>query len=182
MQFGTAYRVTKNGEPLYSHNADGRARHYFVAAHFGDKPINFLEHGNIHNHLLTLGSWYGTGGYALCYQRVRNAPILLRPRPPLLPTTTALLSNYPNPFNPETWIPYQLAKPSDVKITIYDTRGVVVRHLDLGHQPAGTYTHRTRAAHWDGRDASGKRVASGIYFYQLQTDELSTTRKMVILK
>ena len=98
------------------------------------------------------------------------------------PTQTALLANYPNPFNPETWIPYQLAKPSDVKITIYDTRGAVVRQLALGHQHAGTYTSRSRAAYWDGRNNQGERVASGIYFYQLQTDNVSSLRKMLILK
>ena len=98
------------------------------------------------------------------------------------PTETVLLSNYPNPFNPETWIPYQLAKPSDVKITIYDTRGVVVRHLELGHQPAGTYIGRTHAASWDGRNAQGERVASGIYFYTLKAAEFTATRKMLIRK
>ena len=100
----------------------------------------------------------------------------------LIPEETALLPNYPNPFNPETWIPYQLANPSDVQITIYDTRGTVVRHLDLGHQQEGYYTSRSRAAYWDGRNDVGERVASGVYFYQLQADNLSLLRKMVILK
>ena len=109
------------------------------------------------------------------------APMLSVSEGPL-PAETVLLSNYPNPFNPETWIPYQLAKPSDVKITIYDTRGAVVRHLDLGHQLAGTYTSRTRAAHWDGRNELGESVASGVYFYTLETDDLTTTRKMLIQK
>ena len=99
-----------------------------------------------------------------------------------IPTQTALLANYPNPFNPETWIPYQLAEPSDVKITIYNTHGVVVRQLELGHQPAGTYTSQSRAAYWNGRNSQGERVASGIYFYQLQTDNVSSLRKMLILK
>ena len=99
-----------------------------------------------------------------------------------IPAQTALLANYPNPFNPETWIPYQLVVQSDVKITIYDTRGAVVRQLVLGHQPAGTYTSRSRAAYWDGRNNQGERVASGIYFYQLQTDNVSSLRKMLILK
>ena len=98
------------------------------------------------------------------------------------PTETQLLANYPNPFNPETWIPYQLAKPSDVRITIYDGRGVVVRQLVLGHQAPGFYTERSRAAYWDGRNALGEGVASGIYFYQLQTDNVSSLRKMLILK
>ena len=100
----------------------------------------------------------------------------------LIPEETVLLPNYPNPFNPETWIPYQLANPSDVQITIYDARGTVVRHLDLGHQREGYYTTRSRAAYWDGRNAVGERVASGIYFYQLQADGLSYSRRMVIVK
>ena len=100
----------------------------------------------------------------------------------LIPEKTALLANYPNPFNPETWIPYHLANPSDVQITIYNTRGSVVRQLNLGHQRAGYYTNRSRAAYWDGRNNVGEHVASGIYFYQLQADQLSFLRKMIILK
>ena len=100
----------------------------------------------------------------------------------VLPETTVLLPNYPNPFNPETWIPYQLANASDVQITIYDTKGIVVRSLVLGHQAAGYYTDRNRAAYWDGRNGLGENVASGVYFYQLLTDDMSLTRKMVILK
>ena len=100
----------------------------------------------------------------------------------LIPEETELLANYPNPFNPETWIPYQLANPSDVQIIIYDTRGAVVRRLELGHQRAAHYTSRSRAAYWDGRNAVGERVASGVYYYQLRADNLSFLRKMVILK
>ena len=98
------------------------------------------------------------------------------------PEMTALLPNYPNPFNPETWIPYQLATSSDVQITIYDTKGIVVRTLVLGHQAAGYYTHRNRAAYWNGRNGLGENVASGVYFYQLLADDISHLRKMVILK
>ena len=100
----------------------------------------------------------------------------------LIPKETTLLANYPNPFNPETWIPYHLANASGVTITIYDMRGTVVRQLDLGHQSEGYYTSRSRAAYWDGRNAVGERVASGIYFYQLQADNVSYLQKMVILK
>lgn len=99
-----------------------------------------------------------------------------------LPDNTQLHPNFPNPFNPETWIPYQLANASDVQITIYDTRGMLVRMLALGHQSAGYYTGRSRAAYWDGRNGLGERVASGVYFYQLKTGEISPIRKMVILK
>ena len=100
----------------------------------------------------------------------------------LRPDETVLLANYPNPFNPETWIPYHLADSTDVKVNIYNAQGVLVRALTLGHQSAGYYTSRSRAAYWDGRNALGERVASGLYFYQLQTDEISPMRKMVILK
>ena len=98
------------------------------------------------------------------------------------PDKTHLLPNYPNPFNPETWIPYHLANPSEVQITIYDTRGRAVRHLNLGHQQEGYYTSRSRAAYWDGRNDIGEKVSSGVYFYQFQTDRISLLRKMVILK
>ena len=98
------------------------------------------------------------------------------------PEKTQLLANYPNPFNPETWIPYELATDTDVTLTIYNAQGVVVRVLHLGQQSAGYYTDRERAAYWDGRNALGEQVASGIYFYQLETDDMSSLRKMVILK
>ena len=99
-----------------------------------------------------------------------------------IPETTALLPNYPNPFNPETWIPYHLANASDVRITIFDARGSVVRQLDLGNQQEGYYTSKVRAAYWDGTNDLGESVASGVYFYQLQADNTSILRKMLILK
>ena len=108
----------------------------------------------------------------------------------LTPKETALLPNYPNPFNPETWIPYHLSNDADVLITIYDIDGAVVRQLDLGHQKAGFYTDQSRAAHWNGRNENGESVTSGVYFYQLQAGDSSAAglatraeiRKMVILK
>ena len=95
---------------------------------------------------------------------------------------TVLLPNYPNPFNPETWIPYRLAKPAEVILTIYAVNGQVVRTLDLGHQAAGFYENRSRAAYWDGRNAQGEPVASGVYFYTLTAGDFSATRKMLIRK
>ena len=95
---------------------------------------------------------------------------------------TLLEQNYPNPFNPETWIPYQLREPAEVSIQIYDGVGHLVRTLDLGVKTAGTYRMPSRAAYWDGKNEMGERVASGIYFYTLQTPEFSATRRMVILK
>ena len=99
-----------------------------------------------------------------------------------VPFKNALLPNFPNPFNPETWIPYQLSKPAEVTLTIYNTRGVVVRQLKLGHQAAGFYHNRSRAIHWDGRNMLGEKVATGVYFYMLKAGEFSATRKMLITK
>ena len=98
------------------------------------------------------------------------------------PKQTQLLANFPNPFNPETWIPYHLATPTDVSLTIYDIRGFIVRELKLGWKSAGYYQNRNRAIHWDGRNSIGERVAGGTYFYQLQAGNMSYLRKMVILK
>ena len=100
----------------------------------------------------------------------------------LIPDKTVLLANYPNPFNPETWIPYQLANPAEVTVTIYAANGAVVRMLALGHRRAGSYASRSRAAYWDGRNAQGEPVASGVYFYTLQAGDFTATRKMVIRK
>ena len=100
----------------------------------------------------------------------------------LTPKRTHLLPNYPNPFNPETWIPYQLAKPANVTLTIYAVNGTLVRTLALGHQAAGLYQSHFRAAYWDGKNELGEKVASGIYFYTLTTGEFTATRKMLIRK
>ena len=110
----------------------------------------------------------------------------------LLPRETALLPNYPNPFNPETWIPYRLAQDAFVTLTIYDGSGQIVRTLDVGHRMAGYYTDRTKAAYWNGKNEFGEHVASGVYFYHLSAgrsglsvphrSDFSATRKMLILK
>jgi len=100
----------------------------------------------------------------------------------VLPTETVVLDNYPNPFNPETWIPYQLATASDVTITIYDVRGNLIRRLDLGYQSAGTYFGRSSSAYWDGRNDRGESVASGLYFYTFSAGDFTATRKMLLRK
>ena len=99
-----------------------------------------------------------------------------------IPQETALLANYPNPFNPETWIPYQLAAPVEVTLTIYDMSGEVVRRLAVGHQAAGVYQNRSRAVYWDGRNQRGEFVASGLYFYTLKAGDFTATRRMLIRK
>ena len=100
----------------------------------------------------------------------------------LIPKETALLPNYPNPFNPETWIPYRLAEDAFVTLTIYNGSGRVVRTLDVGHRTAAFYESRAKAIYWDGRNEFGEGVASGVYFYHLSAGDYSATRKMLILK
>ena len=99
-----------------------------------------------------------------------------------IPAETELLRNYPNPFNPETWIPYRLAEDAFVTLTIYDTAGQVVRSIDVGYKPAAAYESRSKAIYWDGRNDFSEQVASGVYFYHLSTGDFSATRKMLILK
>ena len=117
-----------------------------------------------------------------------NIPLSVEPRGDLALTTfgdikrTALLQNFPNPFNPETWVPYTLADDADISVRIYDVTGKLVRNLNVGHQQAGRYISRDTAAYWDGRDQLGESVSSGIYFYTLKADGFSDTRRMVILK
>ena len=100
----------------------------------------------------------------------------------LIPEKTVLLANYPNPFNPETWIPYQLSEPADVTLRIYSVNGVLVRTLTLGQMSAGIYQNRSRAAYWDGRNDVGEPVASGIYFYTFTAGDFTATRKMLVKK
>ena len=112
-------------------------------------------------------------------QGIANLEVLLAS---MIPSETALLANYPNPFNPETWIPYQLAVPAEVALTIFDMNGGMVRRLEVGHQSAGMYQSRGRAAYWDGRNGRGESVASGLYFYTLSAGEFTATRKMLVQK
>ena len=100
----------------------------------------------------------------------------------LIPEETVLLPNYPNPFNPETWIPYQLSEPADVTLRIYAVNGELVRTLALGHTPAGMYQNRSRAVYWDGKNDVGESVASGVYFYTLTAGDFTATRKLLIRK
>ena len=100
----------------------------------------------------------------------------------IIPEKITLLPNFPNPFNPETWIPYDLADDANVHVHIYNATGESIRQLSLGFQTAGTYRTRSRAAYWDGRNAAGEAVASGIYFYTLQVGQFKTTRQMVMIK
>ena len=137
------------------------------------KWIHQVKNYNIHTDSLVLRPDAIKKGIAVLEQLLATLAI---------PTETRLLANYPNPFNPETWIPYQLSAPAEVTLRIYFMDGTLVRTLVLGHQPAGTYQERSRAAFWDGRNEQGERVASGVYFYTLSAGDFTATRKMLIRK
>ena len=108
--------------------------------------------------------------------------VLIAILPERLPTQTQLLANYPNPFNPETWIPFQLAEDSTVTARIYDVTGKQIRIITLGHVAAVNYVEVNKAIYWDGRTEDGEQVSSGTYFYQIEAGDYTETRKMVILK
>ena len=158
-----------------------------VAAHFGESnnssapststPL-LSEHGTLVNGWLTEAR-LADDGSDIFQQGIATLEHLINTKGP---TETGLLPNYPNPFNPETWIPYDLARDADVHIQIYNLKGESIRRLSVGFQTAGTYRARSRAAYWDGRNAVGEPVASGIYFYTLQADHFKATRRMVVFK
>ena len=149
-----------------------------------EAPMGF----NTRSDVLSNGAAYlnVTHAYAdarhLAVSDVLSAFLALLAEMGAIPETTALLPNYPNPFNPETWIPYHLATDATVVLTIYDIRGSVVRTLALGHQVAGIYQSRGRAAYWNGKNQLGEKVASGVYFYTLTAGDFTATRKLLIAK
>ena len=157
--------VDINGRKVYWTNAAGKIQR----ANLNGKNIQNVVTGLAHPIELVLATDIGmTPGTA--------APAAI------LPTTTNLLPNYPNPSNPETWIPYQLAAPAKVTLHIYATNGQLIQTLALGYQPAGIYQSRSRAAYWDGRNRNGEPVASGVYFYTLTAGDFLATRKLFIRK
>ena len=129
--------------------------------------------GNVESHTLS---------YQVTPEHLADAVLSIRIDCIGQPQLTQLLQNFPNPFNPETWIPYHLAEAANTTLMIYDTQGVLVRRFDLGHQRAGYYTDKATAVYWDGRNGAGESVVSGVYFYHLLAGEYSNTRKMLILK
>lgn len=132
----------------------------------------------------TIQSWIDLArieddGSAIFDLGIANLEALIASR---IPSKTRLLLNYPNPFNPETWIPYQLAEATKVTVMIHAMNGSLIRTLELGHQSAGTYKSKSQAAYWDGRNELGEQVASGLYFYTLTAGDFSATHKMLIRK
>lgn len=155
--------VDEAGKKLYWTDTHGRIRRANLdGTDIEDVITGLIEPG----HLI----------FGIPVTEVPAAPEIFRP------PATRLLANYPNPFNPETWIPYQLANPTEVSLSIHAADGKLVRTLALGYQAAGVYQSKSRAAYWDGRNEIGEHVASGLYFYTITTDDFTATRKMLILK
>ena len=159
-----------------------------VAQHLGESTgaaaPSHVAIGNLELNPATIQAWIARAqaeddGSIRFREAIENLQQLLAA---LIPEETALLHNYPNPFNPETWIPYQLAESAEVTVRIYAANGVLVRILALGHQAAGTYQSRSRAVYWDGKNEVGESVASGVYFYTLTAGDFTATRKMLIRK
>ena len=158
----------------------------FVASHLGESSAAgapesvsmSLQHVDRIEQLLTEAR-LADDGSNLFRQGIANLELLINSA---IPIETVLLPNYPNPSNPETWIPYDLAEAADVRITIYNLRGESVKRLKVGFQAPGTYRTQSRAAYWDGCNAVGEPVASGVYVYTLQAGQVRVSRKMVITK
>ena len=189
---GQYFGKSNPSNPRADVNGDGRVNItdiVLVAGHLGEiTGIPAASELFTHKGLspTQLSFWIKTAqakddGSLVFRQGIANLQRLLTTR---TPQQTALLANYPNPFNPETWIPYQLATAADVTLTIYAVEGERVRttKLALGHQAAGIYQTQNRAAYWDGKNDIGELVASGLYFYTLTADDFTATRKMLIMK
>ena len=185
-----SFNVEPSAHPKVDVNDDGRVDIIdllLVAAHFGESsnPVAPATRAEIlPEHLNRVNEWLAEArladdGSNIFKQGIATLEHLVNTTSP---KETALLPNYPNPFNPETWIPYDLAEDADVRIHIYNLKGQSIRQLKVGFQTAGTYRTRSRAAYWDGRNAAGEPIASGVYFYTLQVEGFKATRQMVILK
>ncbi len=184
--FGT---VTPDNEKV-DVNKDGRVNILdllIIAAHLGESTITSAPQVSLSvlpEHVDRISEWLTEAyqidnGSDVFRAGIANLEVMLNS---ILPAKTVLLPNYPNPFNPETWMPYDLAIDTSVSITIYNVKGEIIRTLDLGFQNAGAYRTKAHAAYWDGRNSVGENVSSGVYIYTLQTRQKEFTRKMVIVK
>ncbi len=158
-----------------------------IAAHLGESCIVSAPPTRLSvlpEHVERISEWLTAAyqiddGSDVFRNGIDNLEVLLNS---VLPAKTALLPNYPNPFNPETWIPYDLAQDAKVDIKIYNLKGETIKELNIGFQNAGSYRSREMAAYWDGRNSAGELVASGVYFYSLNTGKARAVRRMTIVK
>ena len=179
------YRVTVRNTRTNVVATDVVQSGYFAAAFADMTRKNVVEKGDrLEVTVIARGGEIAseTFTYTVTAEAIRQAFLPITLKDIGKPRHSMLLPNYPNPFNPETWIPYQLRESSDVVIRIYDVQGRLVRMLNLGQRTAGFYQNRTRAAYWNGQNKAGEKVASGIYFYQLNAGDFSATRRMLIVK
>ena len=128
------------------------------------------------------GKLYAYSAVGIGITEIEKGIVKVSLTPNQIPEMTQILQNYPNPINPETWIPFQLAEDSTVTARIYDITGKQIRIIELGHIAAGNYVESSKAIYWDGRTEDGEQVSSGTYFYQIEAGDYTETRKMVILK
>ncbi len=158
-----------------------------VAAHIGESTNTSAPNKSTllsQDHIVQIDKWLSEAyqaddGSEVFKYGIANLEALMKN---ILPEKTVLLPNYPNPFNPETWIPYDLAQDSYVNINIYNMQGETIKEINLGYQNAGTYRTKSRAAFWDGRNTNGELVSSGVYYYSLNAGNTKKIRQMVILK
>ena len=187
-QFGES---VQNGADINQDGVVNRQDLVLVAAAFGNPAAAPFLHGKIFEMptVADVRRWLiDAKGIQIADEKLKTGIYVLEQllvalmESSAIPTETALLPNYPNPFNPETWIPYQLGNPAIVTLTIHDMNGQRVRKLELGHQPTGMYQSRSRAAYWDGRNDKGEKVTSGLYFCSLTANDFTATRKMLVSK
>ena len=186
--WGKVQRLNLNGSNFRPNLITGLKSLREITVDIAEAKLYWAENGNIRranlngediqNIVTGLGEPTGVAlGESSTHIAIAAAPAIMA-----VPEQTVLLSNYPNPFNPETWIPYELSEPVEVTLHIYTVNGTLIRTLALGHQSAGMYHSKNRAAYWDGKNEVGEAVASGIYFYTLAAGDFTTTRKMLIRK
>ena len=157
-----------------------------IASNFGARsesltapPMRDNRIAYLRNALTELEAWGETDSDITLVTRLLRNWMVATGR---IPTVAKLLSNYPNPFNPETWIPFQITDASIVKLCIFDVTGCQIRQIEIGYRRAGIYRNLSDAIYWDGRNEIGEPVTSGVYFYTLQAENFSATRKMIVLK
>ena len=176
------------GHPKADVNKDGKVDIIdllYIASHLGKSCIASASPASVsQEHVDSISEWlteaYQVDDGSDVFRRgIANLEALFNT---VTPQKTTLLPNFPNPFNPETWIPYDLARDTDVNIEIYNLKGEIIRKLNIGFQTAGTYRSKTKAVHWDGCNSTGETVASGVYFYSLNTGKVKAIRRMTILK
>jgi hypothetical protein len=154
---------------------DGSYNQYTVESTGGDFPENTLYDLEIEDDIIWIAA--DTTGVLRLEGFISSTSVEDGRVDTPMPQEMTLLSNYPNPFNPVTTIPFTLERASTIGLVVYNLQGEMVRRLVTGQYPAGFHT-----VTWDGRNSSDQPVASGIYLYRLETDQQTCCRRMTLLK